>query len=174
MIKVRHTDGIVTMYAHLAKALVRPGDRVAEGQLIAKAGCTGSCTGVHLHFQVWVNGKLTDPQRYLGNRVRLWRLAVVVHDLDGVSVGIEHVGAVVAGVVDPPLAGRPVVAVSRLGQSGVEGVHGRVVVGGEGEMHVLRRLAGKDRERSRPCRRTWPARAESKRSSKRPNGATSS
>jgi len=43
VIKVRHTDGIVTMYAHLAKALVRPGDRVAEGQLIAKAGCTGSC-----------------------------------------------------------------------------------------------------------------------------------
>ena len=71
VIKVRHTDGIVTMYAHLAKALVRPGDRVAEGQLIAKAGCTGSCTGVHLHFQVWVNGKLTEPQRYLGNRVKL-------------------------------------------------------------------------------------------------------
>ena len=71
VIKVRHTDGIVTMYAHLAKALVRPGDRVAERQLIAKAGCTGSCTGVHLHFQVWVNGKLTDPQRYLGNRVKL-------------------------------------------------------------------------------------------------------
>ena len=71
VIKVRHTGGIVTMYAHLAKTLVRPGDRVAEGQLIGKAGCTGSCTGVHLHFQVWVNGKLTDPQRYLGNRVRL-------------------------------------------------------------------------------------------------------
>jgi murein DD-endopeptidase MepM/ murein hydrolase activator NlpD len=71
VIKVRHVDGIVTMYAHLAKTLVRPGDRVAEGQLIAKAGCTGFCTGVHLHFQVWVNGKLTDPQRYLGNRVRL-------------------------------------------------------------------------------------------------------
>jgi murein DD-endopeptidase MepM/ murein hydrolase activator NlpD len=71
VIKVRHSDGIVTMYAHLAKALVRPGDRVAEGQLIGKAGCTGSCTGIHLHFQVWVNGKLTDPQRYLGNRVRL-------------------------------------------------------------------------------------------------------
>ena len=71
VIKVRHDGGIVTMYAHLAKAHVRPGDRVAEGQLIAKAGCTGSCTGVHLHFQVWANGKLTDPQRYLGNRVRL-------------------------------------------------------------------------------------------------------
>jgi murein DD-endopeptidase MepM/ murein hydrolase activator NlpD len=71
VIKLQHNDGIVTMYAHLAKSLVRPGDRVAEGQLIAKAGCTGSCTGVHLHFQVWVNGKLTDPQRFLGNRVKL-------------------------------------------------------------------------------------------------------
>ena len=71
VIKLRHTGGIVTMYAHLAKPLVRAGDRVAEGQLIGKAGCTGSCTGVHLHFQVWVNGKLTDPQRFLGNRVRL-------------------------------------------------------------------------------------------------------
>jgi murein DD-endopeptidase MepM/ murein hydrolase activator NlpD len=71
VIKLRHARGIVTMYAHLARAFVRSGDRVAEGQLIARAGCTGSCTGVHLHFQVWVNGKLTDPLRFLGNRVRL-------------------------------------------------------------------------------------------------------
>ena len=71
VVKLRHDGGIVTMYAHLAKALVRPGDRVSEGELIAKAGCTGSCTGVHLHFQVWVDGKLTDPQRFLGNRVKL-------------------------------------------------------------------------------------------------------
>jgi murein DD-endopeptidase MepM/ murein hydrolase activator NlpD len=71
VVKIRHERDIVTMYAHLAKALVHPGERVAEGQLIAKAGCTGSCTGVHLHFQVWANGKLTDPQRFLGNRVRL-------------------------------------------------------------------------------------------------------
>ena len=71
VVKLRHEGGIVSMYAHLAKALVRPGDRVAEGQLIGRAGCTGSCTGVHLHFQVWVDGKLTDQQRFLGNRVRL-------------------------------------------------------------------------------------------------------
>jgi murein DD-endopeptidase MepM/ murein hydrolase activator NlpD len=71
VIKLRHANGIVTMYAHLAQAFVRRGDRVAEGQLIGRAGCTGSCTGVHLHFQVWVDGKLTDPLRFLGNRVRL-------------------------------------------------------------------------------------------------------
>ena len=71
VIKLRHERGIVTMYAHLARSLVKRGDRVAEGQLIGRAGCTGSCYGIHLHFQVWVNGKLTNPLRFLGNRVRL-------------------------------------------------------------------------------------------------------
>jgi murein DD-endopeptidase MepM/ murein hydrolase activator NlpD len=71
VVKIRHRYGIVTMYAHLARAFVDKGDRVAEGQLIGRAGCTGSCTGVHLHFQVWVDGKLTDPLRFLGHRVRL-------------------------------------------------------------------------------------------------------
>lgn len=71
VVKVRHERGIVTMYAHLARAFVHRGDRVAEGELIGRAGCTGSCTGVHLHFQVWVDGKLTNPVRFLGNRVRL-------------------------------------------------------------------------------------------------------
>ena len=71
VIKLRHRNGIVTMYAHLAQAFVKRGDRVAEGELIGRAGCTGSCTGVHLHLQVWVDGKLTDPLRFLGNRVRL-------------------------------------------------------------------------------------------------------
>jgi murein DD-endopeptidase MepM/ murein hydrolase activator NlpD len=59
------------MYAHLAPAFVKRGDRVSERQLIGRAGCSGSCTGVHLHFQVWVDGKLTDPLRFLGKRVRL-------------------------------------------------------------------------------------------------------
>jgi murein DD-endopeptidase MepM/ murein hydrolase activator NlpD len=71
VIKLRHANGIVTMYAHLAQAFVKRRDRVAEGELIGRAGCTGSCTGVHLHLQVWVDGKLTDPLRFLGNRVRL-------------------------------------------------------------------------------------------------------
>lgn len=71
VVKIRHDGGIVTMYAHLAKAFVKRGERVAEGELIGKAGCTGSCTGVHLHFQVWVHGKLTNPVRFLGKRVRL-------------------------------------------------------------------------------------------------------
>jgi murein DD-endopeptidase MepM/ murein hydrolase activator NlpD len=71
VVKLRHSGGIVTMYAHLARSDVRKGELVERGQLIGRAGCTGSCTGVHLHFQTWVNGKLTNPLRFLGDRVRL-------------------------------------------------------------------------------------------------------
>jgi murein DD-endopeptidase MepM/ murein hydrolase activator NlpD len=68
MVKVRHGDGLTTMYAHLARALVRRGETVEAGQLLAHAGCTGSCTGQHLHFEVHRRGKPVDPQRYLGGR----------------------------------------------------------------------------------------------------------
>jgi murein DD-endopeptidase MepM/ murein hydrolase activator NlpD len=70
VIKIRHSRHLVTMYAHLARALVRRGDHVQIGQLIGKAGCTGSCTGTHLHFEVHVRGKPVDPLRFLGKRVR--------------------------------------------------------------------------------------------------------
>ncbi|TMJ94478.1 MAG: M23 family metallopeptidase [Actinobacteria bacterium] len=54
----------------LARSLVRPGQRVGQGQLIGRAGCTGSCTGPHLHFEVHVRGKLVDPMRFLHGRFR--------------------------------------------------------------------------------------------------------
>lgn len=66
VVKIRHEAGFVTMYAHLARALVKRGDVVSRRQLIGRAGCTGSCTGVHLHFQMWLKGKLVDPLRFLG------------------------------------------------------------------------------------------------------------
>lgn len=65
VVKVRHDGGVVSMYAHLARALVGRGERVTAGQLIGRAGCTGSCTGVHLHFQMWDDGRLVDPLDYL-------------------------------------------------------------------------------------------------------------
>jgi murein DD-endopeptidase MepM/ murein hydrolase activator NlpD len=65
VVKVRHDDGIETMYAHLARSLARRGDEVRAGELIGRAGCTGSCTGQHLHFEVRVRGKLRDPLSFL-------------------------------------------------------------------------------------------------------------
>ena len=70
VVRLRHEDGIETMYAHLAEASVREGQRVEGGQLIARAGCTGSCTGAHVHFEVRVRGKLVDPLGFLRGRVR--------------------------------------------------------------------------------------------------------
>ena len=70
VVRIRHDSGVATMYAHLASAEVRVGDRVQGGQVIARAGCTGSCTGPHLHFEVRVRGRLVDPLRFLPNALR--------------------------------------------------------------------------------------------------------
>jgi murein DD-endopeptidase MepM/ murein hydrolase activator NlpD len=70
VVKIRHQGGRATMYAHLASARVRVGEYVSGGELIGRAGCTGSCTGPHLHFELRVNGKLVDPLRYLAGGLR--------------------------------------------------------------------------------------------------------
>ena len=66
VIKIRHEGGVVTMYAHLSRAFVERGEVVTGRQIIGRAGCTGSCTGTHLHFQAWRHGKLIDPLDLLG------------------------------------------------------------------------------------------------------------
>lgn len=70
VIQIRHEPGLVTMYAHLATIGVRRGQRVMRGDLIAGAGCTGSCTGPHLHFEVHLKGRAVDPLPYLHGRLR--------------------------------------------------------------------------------------------------------
>lgn len=61
VVLVRHRAGYATLYAHLSQALVRVGERVSQGQSIAVAGCTGWCTGTHLHFEVRSRGRAIDP-----------------------------------------------------------------------------------------------------------------
>jgi murein DD-endopeptidase MepM/ murein hydrolase activator NlpD len=68
VVKIRHEGGFVSMYAHLARALVKRGDVVTAREMIGRAGCSGSCTGTHLHFQTWQGGKLVDPLKLLGRR----------------------------------------------------------------------------------------------------------
>jgi murein DD-endopeptidase MepM/ murein hydrolase activator NlpD len=70
VVKIRHGDGLSTLYAHLPQALVRPAQKVEPGQLIGRAGCTGSCTGQHLHFETHVRGRPVNPLRFLGDAVR--------------------------------------------------------------------------------------------------------
>jgi murein DD-endopeptidase MepM/ murein hydrolase activator NlpD len=60
-IKIDHGNGYVSQYMHLSKMMVKKGDTVEKGQVIGLIGCTGSCTGPHLHLTVYKNGDLMNP-----------------------------------------------------------------------------------------------------------------
>jgi murein DD-endopeptidase MepM/ murein hydrolase activator NlpD len=64
-IVVDHGGGLATTYNHLSAFGVSDGQRVGRGQYVAAVGCTGYCTGPHLHFEVRVNGTPVDPMPYL-------------------------------------------------------------------------------------------------------------
>lgn len=70
MVMVDHGGGIVTLYAHSSKLLVKTGDVVTRGQAIALIGSTGMSTGNHLHFEVRVNGAYQNPLNYITPSVR--------------------------------------------------------------------------------------------------------
>jgi murein DD-endopeptidase MepM/ murein hydrolase activator NlpD len=64
IIVIDHGNGLATAYAHLSSIWIGGGS-VSQGQGIGAVGCTGSCTGPHLHFEVRVNGSAVDPMGYL-------------------------------------------------------------------------------------------------------------
>ena len=66
VVDVDHGNGYVTRYAHNSRLVVRVGDLVRVGQEIAKAGSTGRSTGAHVHFEVWENGNVVNPRKFLG------------------------------------------------------------------------------------------------------------
>lgn len=62
---VDHGGGITSVYAHLATIAVRVGQNVNKTTVLGREGTTGMSTGTHLHFEIRLNGKPTDPRRYI-------------------------------------------------------------------------------------------------------------
>jgi murein DD-endopeptidase MepM/ murein hydrolase activator NlpD len=65
LVVIDHGGDLATAYGHQSAIAVTCGQYVAQGQVIGYVGCTGHCTGPHLHFEVRVNGEPVDPLGYL-------------------------------------------------------------------------------------------------------------
>ncbi|MDY0162984.1 M23 family metallopeptidase [Desulfobotulus sp.] len=65
VVTVDHGHGLVTRYGHLHKALVKAGQKVRRGEVIAKMGNSGRSTGPHVHYEVRLNGVPVNPGRYI-------------------------------------------------------------------------------------------------------------
>ena len=67
IIDIRHSDGLITRYAHMSEFApgIAPGVPVAAGAIIGRVGMTGRAHGPHVHFEVRVDGHAVDPKPYL-------------------------------------------------------------------------------------------------------------
>ena len=65
VVEIDHGGGFKTRYAHLASIAVRPGQHVAAGAPLGGMGSTGRSTGTHLHYEVWENGRVQNPERFV-------------------------------------------------------------------------------------------------------------
>ena len=68
LVTVDHGFGITTRYGHLSRFAVRPGQQIRRGEVIGYVGSTGRSTSPHLHYEVLVNGQLTNPMKLLSGR----------------------------------------------------------------------------------------------------------
>lgn len=64
-VEMQHSGEVVTLFAHCDRALVKVGEKVNAGQVIARVGSTGLATGPHVHFEVRRAGRAVDPIRFL-------------------------------------------------------------------------------------------------------------
>jgi len=64
-VRIRHGNGYETLYAHLLKPQVQPGEGIKRGQLIGLLGNSGRSTGPHLHYEILLNGRPINPAKYI-------------------------------------------------------------------------------------------------------------
>jgi murein DD-endopeptidase MepM/ murein hydrolase activator NlpD len=65
LVMIDHHNGLATLYGHQSRIAVGCNQEVSQGSTIGYVGCTGFCTGPHLHFEVRLNGTPVDPLGYL-------------------------------------------------------------------------------------------------------------
>lgn len=87
-IKIRHRSGIETLYSHNSKNLVKVGDIVKAGQVIALVGRTGRATTEHLHFECRINGQPFDPGKIFNHATHSLKMDVLTFTKKGSSVSI--------------------------------------------------------------------------------------
>lgn len=68
LVEINHGNGLSTRYAHCKDILVKPGDIVKPGQVVAKMGSSGRSTGPHVHYEVLKNGRQVNPRPYIYSR----------------------------------------------------------------------------------------------------------
>ena len=83
LIRIKHSNGLETYYSHNSKNLVRVGDQVKAGQVIALTGRTGRATTEHLHFETRVNGRYVNSNKYFDHQSHTIRQAAFRKTKDG-------------------------------------------------------------------------------------------
>ena len=73
LIRIKHANGLETYYSHNSENLVKEGQHVKAGQVIALVGQTGRATTPHLHFEIRVNGKARNPADYFDFKKYVYR-----------------------------------------------------------------------------------------------------
>lgn len=87
-IRIRHDNGLETCYSHNSKNLVKVGDRVKAGQVIALTGRTGRATTEHLHFEVRINGQHINPAKIFDHANHSVKLEAVTFTKKGSYVSV--------------------------------------------------------------------------------------
>ncbi|MBL7942155.1 MAG: peptidoglycan DD-metalloendopeptidase family protein [Flavobacteriales bacterium] len=85
VVVIRHPNGLETLYAHLSKLEVHPGDYIQAGEIIGLGGSTGRSTGPHLHFEVRYMGDPINPNELVDAKLctlRDWSLELTDSDFD--------------------------------------------------------------------------------------------